>query len=960
MAAAIPQHRAGESGSVAESTSLVGRSAELALARRLLGGRGGAALLYVGGPGTGKTALLDEVARQAADSDALVLRADGAEAESRLPYAALSQLLRPALADLGELAEEHQRALDRVLRIGGPAEHSDPVVALAVLSLLELLAEHQPTVLVFDDLQWIDRESAEVLYFVRRRIGWLPVVLVASADEPLLGQDDSTERRTLEPLTPVDARALLDRRAPGLEPHLREALLREAAGNPLALVELPASAGSADLSGLLTGAVAVNRHIERAFARRFGELDSDAKRLLLLLACLDSNELAELAAAAEQEHLELAFLQQAEEAGLVDARDSHLSFSHPLVRSVVRQAAPATARRTAHQTLAVVLAGQPQRAVWHRAAAATGVDESLAAELESLSEGPQRRDGASALAAALERAADLSTDPVARARRFALAADAARAAGRYAAAETLLNRVELADADQATRVSVASQRGWQLFDTGNVDEAVQVLLSAARDALQLGTDAAIRPAAVASLARWLSGTRRSDADLADVVRRVADAPVAPSTSGAPSAPLALMALAASDAAADPVVVLAAIRAARAADMDPWEAARLGDAALIIEDLDSARSLLQSADRKLRSVGSFGALATVLTSNARAELAAGNWPDASRMAAEALEIAEVTGQQRQAAFCRCTVAQLAAARGDAGTTELLTTEVLTWARPRHQRLILAVACWARMLLALGDGDYQAAAAQVTALHAVDSPVAGELLVAAACADAVEALCRADAREDAEQILRWATGRGKRWQSPLLDALTARSRAVLTEYAGVDEGSDEGDYGGRDQGDGNSNEDATARAYATAVQASLAVSDWEQARVRLLFGIWLRRRRRIAEARGELRAAESLFESYAATPWVQRCRAELRAAGAVGPAATGAAEPVADASIPTDQLTAQEQVIVELAAEGLSNRAIGEKLFLSPRTVGSHLYRAFPKLGVSNRAQLRDALQRRGSH
>lgn len=485
--------------------------------------------------------------------------------------------------------------------------------------------------------------------------------------------------------------------------------------------------------------------------------------------------------------------------------------------------------------------------------------------------------------------------------------------------------MEPSEADRATRVSVASQRGWQLFDTGDVDAAVQVLLSAATDALQLGTQAAIRPAAVTSLARWLSGTRRADADLAEVIRRIADAPAAL------SAPLVLMALAASDAAADPAPVLAAIRAAEAAGMDPWEAARLGDAALIIDDLDSARSLLQSADQRLRLVGSFGALATVLTSHARAELAAGNWPAATQLAAEALEIAAVTGQQRQAAFCRCTVAQLAAARGDAATTERLTAEVAAWALPRHQRLILAVARWATILLALGSGDYATAAAQLPALRAVDAPVAGELLVAAACADAVEALCRAGSPDAAEHILHWAIGRGARWPSPLLDALTARSRAVLSEY--------------------DEHEDATARAYAAAVQASLEVSAWEQARVRLLFGVWLRRRRRIAQSRAELRAAESLFESYSATPWVERCRTELRAAGAER------AEPVAPAPSQSEQLTAQEQVIVELAAEGLSNRAIGEKLFLSPRTVGSHLYRAFPKLGVANRAQLRDALQRR---
>jgi DNA-binding NarL/FixJ family response regulator len=914
---------------------LLGRSAELALGQSLLQdpAPSGAAALFVGGPGSGKTALLGELARSAAENGALVLSATGDEAEAQLPYAGLSQLLRPALADVAELDSAHQRALDRVLRIGAPVEQSDTLVAMAVLNLLELLAAAQFTVLVLDDLQWIDRRSSELLSFVRRRLTGLRVALLAAAREPVLTPDPITQVVSLPPLEASAARELLERHAGHLEPHLRELLLHEAAGNPLALVELPRTVSNDDLPGLLNAALPVNRRIEQSFARRLRDLPPEAGRLLLLLACLDSTELAELAAAAEAEGLDLAGLDDAEAAGLITMPGQQVVFPHPLIRSVIYQAASPGSRRSAHRTLAGVLAGQPERAVWHRAVAATGVDEQLAGELERLSSPAPRRETAAAVAAALERAAELSTDPVARARRLAAAADAARAAGRYAAAASLLDRVELSEADEATRLSVASQHGWQLLDNGDVDAALEVLVSAAETAVKLDPPAAARPAAIAALARWLSGNRAADDRLAAVVRIIQGG-----LNPASAPPLVLMAAAASDLTDQPAEIGAAIK--RAAETlgrtagtinsagSAWEIARLADAALMVQDITSAQSLYRAAAQQMRAVGSFGALATVLTSNARADLAAGSWTSARQLATEALEIATVAGQHRQAAFCRVTLAHLAAAGGESDTVEELTASVLAWAQPRHQRLVTALAGLARIRLELGNADYDAAAGYLPWLRPAAASQAGEILLPAACAEVVESLVRAGKPEQAREILDWVELRRRRWPDSLLTAATARARAVLLE-PGEDE-------------------PAIQAAYEQAVTATTAESAFEQARIRLNYGSWLRRRRQINEARTQLRIAEEIFSAYQATPWVQRCGNELRAAGL----GTGEAGP---ANFST--LTSQEQLVAELAAEGLSNREIGERLFLSARTVGSHLYKAYPKLGISNRAQLRAALQRR---
>lgn len=959
---------------------LIGRGREIAVGRGALVDAVDRVrhVVYVGAPGLGKTAILDELANIAHAAGALVLRAGGTPAETRLPYAGLSQLLRPALADALDLPVEHERVLERVLRIGAPVEHTEPLIAMAVLALLELLSRNQPLVLVIDDVQWIDRSSLDVLSFVHRRAATLRVTILAATRDLTVSSARDTTAVELGPLGQADALLVLEAHGSGLDPGLRQAILLKAQGNPLALVELPHAVRGASTDAAVADGLPVTARIQESFASRLDRLPTGARRLLLLAACLESGELAELAVAARTVDVDLAELDHAQQLDLVRIDGQLVRFTHPIIGSVVIAQATPGQLRESHGVLAQTLASQPARALRHRAAAATGLDEALAAELESAVASLEIPGASAAMAATLERAAFLSSDQTARARRLTAAADAALAAGRYATAETILARIDRSAADVRTRLSIDTQRGWHQVDTGNVDTALGMLVNVLERAAELGQHETIRPAAIAALARWLSGNRTYDASLKRLLGHL-DGPV-DETTGA----LVVMALTAADATREPAGVVSALEAAAAqasalgaselgtvgtADTRAWELARLADAALVVDAIRPAQALARRASDQLRRLGSFGALATALATYCHAEFSAGNWTSASDLAREVLDITSVTGQQREAAFARANLAYIATAQGRIADAQQLRQQIVTWAAPRNHRLIAGLAAWTHLLAALASGETDLAAQMVPSMRPVGGPedtaASGGLLVASACTDVVEALARTGLLDEARNVVRWVDARLERWPSPTLAAQAAHARAVLADIS-------------------DAPPRRTEAHYEQAVDASLVCGGFEQGRVRLLYGAWLRRSRQPSRARAQLSSAEESFDALQTGPWLDRARAELRATGqprslvpSASPEMTGhsrlvpepteqvapdgarypdqpTSEPQED---PFDALTGQEQLVVQLAAEGLSNRQIGERLFLSPRTVGSHLYKAFPKLGVSNRAQLRAALDGR---
>src|SRR4051794_23730267 len=778
------------------SSPLIDRASELAVGRRALqvAATSVAHVLYVGGPGSGKSALLDALATSEEAEDALVLRAGGTQAETELDFAGLSQLLRPALSDTLDLPVEHQRVLDRVLRVGTPVHRADPPTAMAVLALLELLSRAQQLVLVVDDLQWVDRHTIDVLSFVARRAAGLRMATLMATRELSVIPAPGTAVVEISPLSAVDARTLLHREAAGLDPGLREAILHNAQGNPLALVELPHAAGSAPSRPMVTDTVPVTSRIQESFASRLDDLSDGARTLLLLAACLESGELAELASAARTAGIDLAELDAAEDSNLLRIDGQLVRFTHPLIASiVVAQATPGELRQ-AHALLAGVLARQPERALRHRAAAATVADETLAAELESAVAALSAPGPSPAMAATLERAAFLSVKPAAKARRLASAADAWRAVGRYDAAEALLARIDPAVADDRTRLSVESQRGWHQFDTGDVDAALATLVSVLERSGELGRRETVRPAGIAAVARWLSGNRAHDAALRRLVRPL-DVAIDDSTPA-----MVVMALAAADATENPAGVLAALewpatrtsaqggselRTVATADTRAWELARLADAALMVDAVEAAQALGRWASDQLRTVGSFGALATALGTYCHAEFALGNWAVAAEIAGEVLDIAAVTGQRRQAAFVSANLAFIAVAQGRADEAQRRRQEAVGWALPRHHRLILGLAAWSHVLEALSAGETDVAVQTINAMRAVSRRPGeldvlapdGELLVASACADVVEALGRAGRLDEAAVVSRWADARTRRWPARPLGAQAPRARAWL---------------------------------------------------------------------------------------------------------------------------------------------------------------------------------------
>ena len=938
------------------SRELIGRVTELEVGRRAITEAADTVrhVVYVGGPGAGKTAVLDVLAEFAQSEGALVLRAGGTQAEAEIAFAGLSQLLRPALADAVDLPTSHQRVLDRVLRIGEPVREADALIAMAVLALLELLSRDQPLVLVLDDVQWLDHASLDVLGFVGRRAAALQMAMLAATRELTVILVPGATVIDLGPLAPADAQAVLEANAAGLDAGMRQAILLQAEGNPLALVELPRALKTSPVDAAIADALPVTARIEESFASRLDQLSEAARTLLLLAACLESGELAELAAAARAVGADLAELDLAQELNLVRLDGQTVRFTHPIVASVVIDRATAGQLRAAHEVLAATLRRQPARALRHRAAATTVADEALAAELEKAAVALVGPGSSTALAATLDRATFLSVDPTARARRLAAAADAARAAGRYGAAETRLARIDVSAADARTRLSVDSQRAWHQFDTGNVDTALGMLVNVLEEAVKIGRQESIRPAALAGLARWLSGNRSYDPVLRDLLK-----PLDEVDERTPA--LTLMALAAADATDTPESVVAALHAAAAGasaegasrlgtvatvDTRAWELSRLADAALVVDAVEPAQALARRASEQLRARGSFGALATALATQCHAEFCTGSWTTATALAQEVLDIAAVTGQQRQATFVNANLAYIAAAQGHTDAAQQLRQQIAAFASPTKHRLIAALAAWTQVLAALGGGETELAAQAASTMRPMGGGDDGALLVASACADVVEALARAGQLVDAAEVVRWVDARVDRWPSPTLGAQAAHAHAVLAEFS-----------------------DAAAAdidaAYERAITGASVRAGFEQGRLQLLYGAWLRRSRRPSRARAHLTSAVELFAGLQAVPWLDRAQAELRATGQPR-AAVPVSDPVVvetDAATtdsetdPLDDLTAQERQVVLLAAEGLSNRQIGERLFLSPRTVGSHLYKAFPKLGVSNRAQLRAALDRR---
>lgn len=897
---------------------LVGRERELAAlvdaCRAASAGRG-STVLVAGEPGIGKTALL--AIAGAADPTWRVLRATGVEAESTVPFATLQALLWPFREEIDELESGQVALLRGVLDLGPQGGASTFAIGAATLSLLSFASPERAVVAIVDDAHWADVASQEVLAFVGRRLEHERIVLLAGvrADEPsLLAAERSFARLELGPLDTAAARTLLERSAAeGLAPDVAERLIQACAGNPLGLVELPQLLSEAQRRGQepLPAALEAGPLVQRAFAARVDELGPDAQDALLLLAAAGEAEPALEAMG----HAAGAWLEEAEAAGLI-LRGGRLDFRHPLMRAAVYGAATPATRRDAHRRLGAVAEGT--RRAWHLAEAADGPDETVAATLERTAVEARRAGGVVAEAQALERAADLSPERDRRAARLLGAARAWRLAGRIERAnECLVEALAHAEAVR-TRGEIQLERGYNLVRARAYREAYELLLAEAQGVEQQEPDVAARLYAAVAIAALnnpeapeavppaersleLAGSRGDGIELEALFAAVSARMTRPLPPDQDDETLVLR-----------TATLLEQPELREGEQPHWTAYALTE----LERDEQGRRLSDVALADARATGDVWSLCYGCLTRAVVELVGGLVDTARSWVAEALPLAEQVGERWRLEQARVVRVEVEAARGNVAECEA--------ALPAGEASAQLSLQLGRALLAVGRVDeavphLEAAARQ----FAEGRPRSWYRLVPL---DLAEAYVGANRRREAEALLRESGSgiEGTRLRRPL--AKLARVRALLAPEARID----------------------------AAFGDALAVLDevphhLEQARVELNWGERLRAVGRSADSVPHLERALARFEALGAVGWAERARAGLEAA-------SGTLRPAQPRR--TDALTAQELRVARHAAEGMRDREIAAKLYLSPRTVESYLHSAYRKLGVSNRTQLAGVLAAEG--
>ncbi|MEV4673815.1 AAA family ATPase [Actinomadura sp. NPDC049382] len=899
---------------------LCGRDAEVAEVAGLLEGarRGESAVLVLRGePGIGKTALLDHAVGAAGGMR--TVRGTGVEFEAELPYSGLQLLLRPALGGLSALPGPQREALEAAcgLRDGDGA---DPMlVGLAVLSLLTDYAGADGALCLVDDAQWLDRASRDALLFAARRLRAEGVVMIFAVREgegafPAAGLPELR----LDGLSPEAAAALLDRSP--LDPALRYRLLSEAGGNPLALLELPVALAAEGGGAFAPRALPLTDRLRLAFHGQVSRMPEACQNVLLTAAAEESGEVAVILRAAAVLGASVEALAPAEQAGLVLRGDAEgtIRFRHPLVRAAVYQRAPLGQRLAVHRALAEVLDAPEQgdRRAWHLAAAATGPDDEVAGALERAAVRAGERSGHKAAAAAYEQAARLSTGADARARREALAAEAALEAGDLERARALgVSAFRRLEQDPVGNARIAAVRAHVDFWQGSYAAAHRALVDGAAVVGDVDPERAAALLVQAVHPSWYLGERV----LAETLGGLSALRLDGESPFAPVGPY-LAHLDRGRAGRPPLLgeTLDAVRR-RGGVPDRVLMILCGAALALGQDAD-AHALATELAAEQRARGGAGRLPTVLFFVAEGEVFTGRHLDALATASEALELARDTGQRQWVGQFSSVLAYLDAARGREADCRRNAEEGLAGAAVGGVSPGAPWAHWSLGLLDLGLGRAEAALARFERL--TREPMRHHICATRSTPDLVESAVRVGAPERAveplERFERWAGSVRQPWA----DALVLRCRGLLAA-------------------------DDRAESFYT---EALSLHDrddraLEYARTALLYGEWLRRARRKAEARGRLEDALDVFERLGMRPWAERARGELTATGVPDRgAARGGGAAVA--------LTPQELQIVRLAARGLSNRDIAAQLFLSHRTVGYHLYKAYPKLGVASRGELKD--------
>ncbi|MFG1817896.1 AAA family ATPase [Kribbella sp. NPDC049174] len=901
---------------------LVGRTAELDQLSRFVAGIGqhGGALLLSGDAGVGKSALAEAAVGQALADDVRVLRAAGAQFEADITYASLHQLLQTCLAEIDSLSPRHAGTLNVALGLADGPPPAPLMVAGAVLALLVQLTAERPVLLVVDDVPWLDRASGLVLGMVARRLVGKGSALLGAArtGEASFFDHSDLAVEQIQPLPDDAAAELLLARYPALAPRVRRRLLADAQGNPLALLELPVALGDhlAGVAGSVPAVLPLGRRLQAAFTSRIKGLPDSTYRVLLLAALDGTGDLRLIRRVADGDGLA-----PAERASVirVDNSAERLVFRHPLMRSAVVDLSTSSQRRAAHGVLAQHLADQPERRIWHLAEATTEPDEEVAALLQGVAHANLRRGDSVGAVTQLLRAAELSPTGGARSGRLAEAAYLGSiVTGDLRDAPRLLDAARQSHQGAGGPLSLAVAGAYQLLHSdGDIDTAHRLLVDAINDLDDPGDahNKVLIEALYTLLMICFFGGRPTlwppyEAAIARLKPRVPEL-------------LGILSKTFSDPARASQRALAQLDASIAGlteQVSPARIIRTGIAAAYLDRLADCRDALYRAVQHGREGGAITSAIEALFLLGQDSFHTGQWDQAQQLVHEGLQLCDKHGYRLLSWPGLLITGLLAAARGDPLTPGTIAQQMNVWAGPRRARTPQLYAAHIQTLDALGRSDFEAAFTQASLISpaGVIAPYCPHALWV--FLDLVEAAMLTGRHAEAVAHVKAAQTIGLESQSDRL-RLVVLTTAAITE-TDVDDDRLE------------------------AAIASPTNDRWpfDLARIQLTYGAHLRRTKNTSRARHHLAAASATFQRLNARPWTTRTENELRATG-----------------IPHDSpvdatLTTQQRQIAELAAAGLTNKQIAERLVLSPRTVSTHLYQIFPKLGITTRAALRDALDR----
>jgi DNA-binding CsgD family transcriptional regulator/tetratricopeptide (TPR) repeat protein len=880
----------------------------------------GRALVVRGEPGVGKTVLLDYLAGRA--SGCLVARAAGVQSEMELAFAGLHQLCAPMLEHAASLPVPQREALRTAFGLSAGSVPDRFLVGLAVLGLLSETAGQRPLVCVVDDMQWLDYASAQALGFAARRLAADPVGLVFAARVP--GKDVAgLPELVVAGLAEGDARELLESVLTGpLDPRVRDRIIADTHGNPLALLELTTGLPPAQRTGGfgLPGAVPLDGRIEESFGRQLEALPAQTRRLLQLAAADPSGDPVLMWRAAGRLAIGAGAARPAEEAGLGEF-GARVRFRHPLVRSAAYRSASVQTRQELHGALAEVTdpAVDPDRRAWHRAQAAPGPDEEVATELEQCAGRAQRRGGLAAAAAFLERSAGLTLDPARRAQRALAAAQAKHQAGALDAALFLLAMAQAGPLDELASARVDLLRGQIAFASGLGSDAPPLLLKAAKRLESLNLDLARETYLSAWMAALFAGRFAGAGDLTEVSRAARGLAAVHSPHPAAMVLDALTLLVTDGPVAAAPALRQVARVFASDSISAEEEIRWGwlaqAAASAVWDDVRWRAMLARQVQLARDVGALDQLPIDLGALGTDAAWRGDFAMAAALIAETDAISAATGSRRPP-FAAMLLASL---RGDQAEAAPLIEATIAEATAGGQGIAVTYAHWAAAILANGLGRYADALAAAQQASQ-DSPAL--YMAMWALPELIEAATRTGNTHIASDALARLAETTQAGETDFGLGMEARSRALV--------------------GEGETAErcyrEAIDRLGRTQLRPDLA-------RAYLLYGEWLRRENRRRDARAELRTAYDLLSTMGIEAFAERARRELLATGDTVRKRTAGT---------VSELTAQEAHIARLAVEGRTNAEIGAQLFLSTRTVEWHLSKIYTKLGAGSRRELRRVL------